>query len=293
MKGILLPYAMATLLYQIIGLKFFDLKTYLNFLINFNLSSPFYYVLFFVQLLIVSPFLYRLIIFCKTMKHYRALGYLLSILTVTGISIICFKYTFNLDVHGGGKHLFGGCYLLVFFLGMLYGSSRLMFKNIKYEIISSIAAIISAYGWYRFISGNHTLSKLQLDVYFPFGSGFNPPGISLIVYGILVVWASCSLFTLMKDCKIKWINKLVQWIGNMGRYSLYIFLYHLVVINHFLFRLNIENKLIKVFIYFASMIAFPIIGKIAFDYIGKWCIFVININSKEQKDVRISSVKKI
>lgn len=64
-KGILVPYAVATLLYQIVAVKFWDMKTYMLYLFNFSICGVFYFVVFYVQLLIISPLLYRLIVFCK------------------------------------------------------------------------------------------------------------------------------------------------------------------------------------------------------------------------------------
>ena len=60
-KGIFVPYAVAVLFYQIVAYRFWDLKQYIQGLFAFNVSGPFYFVVFYIQLMIVSPFIFLLI----------------------------------------------------------------------------------------------------------------------------------------------------------------------------------------------------------------------------------------
>lgn len=56
-KKILIAYAVATFIGTCIILRKFDFKMYLEYLVNFNIQGPYYYVVFFVQLLMIAPIL--------------------------------------------------------------------------------------------------------------------------------------------------------------------------------------------------------------------------------------------
>lgn len=205
---------------------------------------------------------------------YRKIGYLFSILIVFGVAVASIKYTFILNVHGGGKYLFGGSYLIIFFWGMLFGSFDIKFSSIKYEIINSIISVIAVGGWYKFLLSN----QFQIDAYFPLGDGFNPPSISLIVYGIFFVWVFYSLFSLAQECKVKAMREFMQILNWLGKYSLYIFLYHRLILNYFLVKINVENNVIKAVIYLFVMVFVPIAGKILFEYIKRLFLLLPKIN---------------
>ena len=56
-KGIKLfgLYAIATFIVLCVVKRAFDLKTYLGYLLSFNIQGPYYYLVFFVQLLMIAP----------------------------------------------------------------------------------------------------------------------------------------------------------------------------------------------------------------------------------------------
>ena len=269
---ILVPYAAATFLYQIAENRFWNFKVYVDYLLNFNASGPFYFVIFYVQLLAVSPFLYAVIVFIneKLHKWYRWVGFFLSACAVLIVAILCFNYTcIKESFYGGGKYLLGSSYLLIYYFGIIFGGLNIVFPSIKAELISFLTAGIVTVAWYEFTYSD----SYRIDSYLPLGSGSNPPGITLIVYGVLVIWLLFSLFSYMEDCKYQWMNRIVDWLYQGGKYSIYIFLYHRLVLDYFLprveYRVVLPEGIIKVIIYFGLMIAFPILGKKCYSFIRK------------------------
>ena len=80
----------------------FDLKTYLSYVINFNITGPYYYFVFFFQLLAVAPILLNWCRFCH-MKKYAVLLDFATVMILCIIAAICINYTHILSVHGGGQ----------------------------------------------------------------------------------------------------------------------------------------------------------------------------------------------
>ena len=99
--GILRPYIVATVIYGVFLYKTFDFETLLHHIIRFDMSGPFYYVLLYLQLVLISPVLFR--VFEKADEIKR--GYMietLGFLAVLGISNWTTKYSNILNVYGGG-----------------------------------------------------------------------------------------------------------------------------------------------------------------------------------------------
>lgn len=104
---ILIAYATATCIGTCIIHKQFDLRTYLGYLISFNIQGPYYYLVFFMQLLIVAPILIKWCWFVNR-KKYKWVLQLGTIGCLGWLSYVSINYTYILPVHGGGQFLGGG-----------------------------------------------------------------------------------------------------------------------------------------------------------------------------------------
>ena len=258
-KGIFIPYIIATGVYQVVINRRFDLFDCLSHIIKFNSTPPFYFVVFYIQLMIISPYIYRLINHWKTKIAHG----IILVLTII-ISIICIRYTFILDVWGGGKYLFGGSYLFVFLLGEMsahYGLPLQKKRNVV-KTVMAVGAVIICMIWlglYRF--------KLDNIIKKPFGEGVNPPGVTLMLYGGCIVIALQYIFSYIEISKSIVLRVIYDNLSFIGNYSLYIFLYHKVVLDYFLIRINISNVWMKRVIYIVAMIGIPILIKKVVDKI--------------------------
>ena len=86
---------------------------------------------------------------------------------------------------------------------------------------------------------------------------------------ILFLFAGCSFLLLWNK---KGINRILQFIQYIGRYTLYIFLYHTLILDTLLPELTFLDSLpgaVKTFSYMAVMLLLPIAGKELYDFLKR------------------------
>lgn len=262
-RKIIAAYLLANFIYLIYTCQNFDLEIYLRYVFSFNISGPFYYVLLYLQLMLVCRPLYNII--KKVPEKY-------SVLWESGIGIIVLivsSWTTNrtnvLNVYGGGGKLLGGTCLFLFYLGMLI-SKHDIFRNLtlkKCAAFTVIGSILYFILW-SFTCYDH----FALDAKLPFGTGFNPPGITLGSMGVVMLFLSCGVFSLFQFTKyLNWITSFCSWIG---KHTLYIFLYHRLFLDYILPRfLETENIWLKRIVYLIIMFVGPIFIEHAFHWLKK------------------------
>jgi len=221
-KGILGPYLIASAVCVFLFYRFFDLEIYINGVVHFNIVGAFYYVLLYLQLIVIAPLLYQIFVFSNNKK----LGFLIEVvglLFVVIISFLTMNYTNILSVYGGGGKLFGGTYLILLYLGMCIGKyyEKIRLKRWQSIIVFVIGLSVSVLCW-KFIVND----QFQLDKRLPFGNGINPPGISLIIYTLLITATIYSLGMLIRDFENSVFGIVFKQIAKLGKHTLYIFLYH-------------------------------------------------------------------
>lgn len=99
LKKIVIAYLIATFIYQVWAYRSFDFARYINGLIMFNVSGPFYYVLLYIWLMLTARILYSLVAFKTRAVFIKDLtvGY-----CVIAVSYITTNYSNVLNVYGGG-----------------------------------------------------------------------------------------------------------------------------------------------------------------------------------------------
>lgn len=201
-KNIIVAYLLANFIYLIRINKSFDLRIYLQYVIGFNLSLPFYYVLLYLQLMLVSRLLYNII---KRIPEKHSILWEMGIGSVVlVISFLTTNYTNILNVYGGGGKLLGGTYLFLFYLGMLF-SKHDVFRNItlKKSVVLTGTSLVLWIVWWIFVC----YDNYAIDAKLSLGTGLNPPGITLGVMGIIVLFLSSGLFSLFQHTKyLNWIT---------------------------------------------------------------------------------------
>lgn len=257
-KSIILPYIIATFFYILVIENRWLFIEYFKHLLRFDVTSPFYFIVFFTQLIIISPYLYRIIIWTDKISG-KMLQSVLVILSV-GISILCIRHTFILDVYGGGKYIFGGSYLIVYVLGEIsaYYAFPLKTEKSLCKILISFLAICVCVMWLAKCE-----FKIDLLLREPFGKGLNPPGITLMAYSGCIIVFLYYLFSYIEMCNIRFVKVFYSILCYVGRCSFYIFLYHKLVLDYFLVYLDISNIWIKRVVFMVAMLGIPIIIKVA------------------------------
>lgn len=265
-KNIFASYFLATFIYQIYIFRYFDLYDFLNYVISFNMSGPFYYVLLYLQLMLVSRFIYTVI--CRMERIFQsspAANILAEIISGGGILFISYlttNYTNILNVYGGGGRLLGGTYLLLFYMGMLFAKHNLFKKfQLKKSIMIAAGCSVLWCVWWKIVCD----APFALDAKLPFGAGGNPPSISIGVMAIITLFLSYGVFTLIACFKYtEWAVIFTAWIG---KHTLYIFLYHRLFLD---FVLGKHILIQNIWFRRAWYIGIMIFGSVFIEYAVKW-----------------------
>lgn len=227
-KGILIPYAVFTLFFLLLWKKRLVLGDFISFLISFNIASPVYFVPIFIQMVCATPFLYAIV------KKLKNTG---QTVLVTALALFVFgifsSRTYIADIFGSGKYLLGGSYGWVFFLGLIFGKALLRHQMAGQALNTSgikkrgamIWALLAlwAMSFYPFAKAHAYLNGLIPNW------GGNPPGLDSILEGFLIIAAIWVLTGLAEKDNYTWVLRLTQPIKLCGKYSLYIFLWHMFI----------------------------------------------------------------
>lgn len=209
-SSILIPYVFAALIFNLYTYKgVFSLTVYFNELINFSYPAM-YYIAFFIQLILVSTVLFKII---KAKYHSPLIVLVLGLLYL--LSFYSTKYTTVANIGLAGGNILGGSYLFVFSLGILFYMCMPKLSNKKANlsilIISMLGIIIFEY--------KQCILK----------SWSNPPTLLTMIYTLLIFGIVFSTFNIL-DTKLHYIKKLLGLFNYIGKNSIYIYLYHFLFI---------------------------------------------------------------
>ena len=276
---IYLPYTLATIIYSCVMDKGFIWENIWNRMLFYNASSPLYYVALYIQLLIIAPLLFYQIQSCK---HFYT--ELIGVVPVIVFSAITTNYSNILNLYGGGGKLFGGTYLILLYAGLCLGKhqgriSEWLCDKKQINIILSLMFLTMTCVWGIFLSRN----QLAIESKFFFGAGFNPPGISLMIYALLMgITVFISTETLNEKAKM-----ILKPVGFLGKNTLYIFLFHRVVLDYIIQEYNLAglrdcSGFLRIFLYYFLMISIPLLIGICINktklYFRKAYMSSLNIN---------------
>lgn len=261
--AILGPYLLATAIYTLYYYRRLDLEIYLDKVIHFNASGPFYYVLLYLQMIIVAPLLCQIFVLA-TRKRYALLVEAAGLILVLAFSYCSMRYTNILSVYGAGK-LFGGTYLVLFYLGMWFAKylEKINLKHWMIAVLLMVGLLGAVLSWQFMINNNFALDRIV----FPNG-GINPPFISIIVYTLFVGMVIFALGNIQ--------TKVLEVVSRLGKHTLHIFLWHFLIKELLdMIYLNaagtvLEQRLIKMILYFVCMIAIPLCIEFVLRRIFAW-----------------------
>ena len=275
------PYLVATFIFSIYSDRMFDWNTFFDRLIHFNARLPFYYVLLYIQLALVIPiFLYFFDIIDS--RKNKILYELTALIVIVLLSVFTTNRTNIAGIYGGGGKLFGGTYLILLYLGMLFGKYKeCMTDKLSVLIPLLIMSVILTIGWVYFISRD----LFNFDSYFPFGYGLNPPGVSLVVYALLLVLVLFLAERVMVHNVV--LNSIYVMCSRFGKHTLYIFLYHWFFLGggtkYILEKIGIQvdNILMEKSIVIISMLIGPLILELIFERIHIILVKAYGVREKE------------
>lgn len=251
-RKILIPYAVAVFLYMAVSFHKFDLMEYLDYLVHFNITGVHYFVLLYLQMLLISPVLHRIILWAEQRSwKVQSCFHLAASVFLLYFASWSIRRTNLMDVYGGGGKLLGGTYLVVFYWGLLAGSGVLKGKLKGGKIIPFALSALAWLVWWMLICKK----DFFLDRVLSWGNGFNPPGPTLIVFSLITAYLFMSGVTLAETYANKFTDAVLNLLNELGKHTMYIFLYHWLFISVFLNEYCTElNIWLKRIVYFTVMI---------------------------------------
>ncbi|MCR4924811.1 MAG: acyltransferase [Clostridiales bacterium] len=226
LKALFVPYLIVTAAIVFFQVRQVHLIKIWDYAIHFSGSAQFYFILFYAQLILISRVLYAIIYACKTSKN-NILCYIVSILFMSFVCAFLYRHSFVLEVHGGGKFLFGASFLLLYFVGMIFGA---YYKDVKWNkwvaLIVFCCSIIATffYAYYLYKKG-FTIDNTIIKV---FGNG-NPPGLNSMFFAFLVCLVGWSANEFIDGFSLAFAFKFRTGFAILGRHTLYVFLMHCFV----------------------------------------------------------------
>ena len=268
--NILLPYTLATFIIHCFIHCGFDLAIFVQQWYLFNTSSPHYFVLLYVLLMLISPILFNLIKYIRNRipNISQPIAHIVALLIIIFISRFTNAHTNIANIYG--IRLLGGSYLICLYLGMLfaayYDEFLVLIQNRK---SSCILFFLSSFTLYFMIT------KLFHEEYIfdscnPLCSNVNPPGLTIITTSIVIMFEICLIDSFCEHINNRALNVIRVPFSYVGKHTLYIFLYHMFLFEFFLVK-TIPDTLPKpiVPIYYVILIVVPILIQIICNYLGK------------------------
>lgn len=199
----------------------------INYYYVLTLDGMGYFVVFFIQLKIITPLLLSIFKKCDKQCH-PWVWHCITLFIILIVSLILMKYCRVFPFYGGGAYLFGGTYLFIYYVGIVLGSSRIFeIKNKNIIFVIFCVSLIACMSFvYLQISSNFYFNRVFSTV---LGEGLNPPGLFISVYSVLVLMVCYAFFTIVESISVTFIKKIIICISILGRNSLYIYMYHLLI----------------------------------------------------------------
>lgn len=253
-KKIMYAYFIATFFYQIIDHKFFDLNQYIYYIIHFNASGPFYFVLLYLQLMLFRrPFKTILKAIKKNAQGVYLEGIILMF--IIGISCLTTAYSNVLGVYGGGGKLFGGTYLILFYTGMLFAKHHVLEETSERSgLLCRFLGGGGGFLWILWISMSFKAVD-SVEMFIATGRAMNPPGLIIMISACLMMLFTYGLFGMLDRINLSWLTGALEVVYWLGRHTLYMFLYHRFFLDYFLIPyVMIDNIWLKRIVYLIVMI---------------------------------------
>ena len=259
---ILVPYVIASFIYECVVQEVFSLGTMLHNLVQFTSSYPLYYVALYLQMLLISPILFNVIKKCLS-KSKKWLQCILIIIFMAIICVVCYltaNYTVMLDWRFWSSMLLGGPMLLFWVLGMLFAVGE---QYVDTKAKNGIVIGISSIGIITYAAMTLTYTRDNL------GSLFGNQGEFITIIDLVY---ACSIFWFVKSMayfiKKKEENVACKIVTYVGKRTYYIFLYHIMFFILTAYEMTFPNLWVMRFVVFGAMLFGPLAAEFLLSKIG-------------------------
>lgn len=227
------------------------IEDYWDSLLSFSASLPFYYVLVFLQLVLVSNILYMLV---EKIKVEGFFVKTLSSFAVFIISLLFVWFTRTVDgIYGSGEHLLGGVLFFIWYLGMVFAATQKNKLTKKQHINIVVWCGLLFFVWEWFTVKNVTFIECMIDKIFTgFDRGY-PLYYFIPAFILFVVTRSAS--ALIGDFRNKIITVFEKFATYIGKHTIFIYIFHRWIRDWFYF----ENKWMDRILCFSFMLFVPLL----------------------------------
>lgn len=220
------PYMISTCIYVVWQNRFFNVEIVWQKLLHFNAVGPLYFVAVYMQLVVVSPFLIGCIRWaeekCRFVRHFCVL------MLIVFCSYFSVHYTDILGIALGGGNLFSGFWLIFWYGGMVFFVKKRE-ETVRLKRSVSIALLIICLLWeYIFVFKDY--NSIFRNIY---GNMYGMTSVKMTwcnaIQAFLITFFFKEVIELLEMQDRKIIIHCLKPICYIGRMSLYIFLYHILL----------------------------------------------------------------
>lgn len=256
MSGVLCEYCVATVCYLIVAGKFTGTQFDVLFsrLFSFSAAGPLYFIRYYIVFTLLAPYIYYLISKATLISKGKSVLYIL-------LFLVCYILGY---VAIGTIDCLGGSYLSIYVLGMIFGQceypQKINGRMLAPGVIILVLGIVSVHPFYmNRVAGIH--DPIGIDVLVP-KLQMNPPNISICVYSMGVILLGTILFEMI-NAKSRGIicSCVVKTLEIWGKYSLDIFIWHMLIQTLLKRYCWIDNIHLKRILYYSAMFFIPVIIK--------------------------------
>ncbi len=237
-----------------------------QYLLDFSAAQLFYFIQYYISLALLFPLMIYLVKKVLTIRIINRIRWIIlaSVLGVVGAVGYWMWGTFL---------YWGGSYLFVYFFGVIMGYVDM--RNLNKYVIGEAGVVICLFGFY---SSSVFYRNLVQGIYTPSGIDrfvpkflLNPPNLSIIVYSAGIIMISYFVFEMWNMSKKSFLLLAVlsSVFEYLGKYSLDIFLWHILLQKVLLKYAIIDSIWLKRIIFYLVQFSIPIFGKILYIRIKK------------------------
>ncbi len=252
---LLTPYCFATVIYVVYDTHFLDANFLFQRLIHFDVRKFMYYVAVYLQLLVMTPVLIRLINYCG--KKNRLIRMTLAYMVIILVGYLSARYTNLFDISKGGNYIFAGIWLVFWYTGMII---RYIEKDVVIDLrvqkaILILLTVLIVCWEYVFV-----LKEMNLALPNVYHGDLMLTWANALETVIIFFWFKLSMGMVEKS---RLINKLFIPLDNIGKHTYYIFLYNAIFIDVYLDYLQYSQPLANRISFLLFIILAPIALEIA------------------------------
>lgn len=231
---ILILYVITTVIYIFYHNRTVNWFLLWNHIKLFDASGPLYYFAFYLQYILIGPILSRIVSLCGRRKK-ASLAHGLCFLAILIIATLSTLYTNLGGIFGGGNMVLGGTLFILFYGGMVLQDMEDRLQKVCHNLAVRIVLTALTLIWVYL----YVVDILPFDRWLQplWGRGGNPPGLEQMVYGLLVVLSLMAWFGRCEDNL--YLLKPILWIGQN---TLFIFMYHMLVLDILMDRSFFEDR---------------------------------------------------